>query len=59
MEYTRNYDPKPDYKGDNVVMFNIQLPDLCEEAKKQQKGLPDYTELNSALSGTQVLESTK
>ena len=53
MKYTRNGDPNPDYRGDNVVLYKVTLPDLCE----QQVANPDYTELNSALLRAQVLDS--
>ena len=56
MEYTRNGDPNPNYTGDNVVLYKVTLPDLCEEAKKQVAN-PDYTELNSAVLRAQVLDS--
>jgi hypothetical protein len=53
MEYTRNGDPNPNYTGNNVVLYQVTLPDLCE----QQVANPDYTELNSALLRAQVLDS--
>jgi hypothetical protein len=53
MEYTRNGDPNPNYTGNNVVLYQVTLPDLCE----QQVANPDCTELNSALLRAQVLDS--